>query len=354
MAVSVDRRLLALLILLGSAAAGAGAAPPQSVGQGPSVHGHTTHADRQAWPDDVRHGQWPAGSSSVSDQRGLADSLWLTSAARFDAVLSGADGACVAEDDESEAKKKWYEKYKLRGYAQFRYNETTELEEGSAPAQHAGDSSVGPEQTFLLRRARLIFSGDMTEHLFVYLQPDFATTPPGSPDANHFVQIRDWYADVYVDTEKVYRFRVGQSKVPYGWENLQSSSNRVPLDRNDAFNSATRNERDLGVFFYWTPEWTQDLFDEIMDEGLKGSGNYGLFGIGAYVGQGGSFQEQNDNLHVVARFTYPWELSNGQIIEAGVQGYTGEYVVLGSPIRPLGLGAADLTPDGTLQRGDRD
>ncbi|HUG94008.1 MAG TPA: porin, partial [Planctomycetaceae bacterium] len=126
------------------------------------------------------------------------------------------------------------------------------------------------------------------------------------------------------------------------------------LDRNDAFNSATRNERDLGVFFYWTPEWAQDLFGDIMDQGLKGSGNYGLFGIGAYVGQGGSFQEQNDTLHVAARFTYPFVLDNGQIIEAGVQGYTGEYVVLGSAIRPLGLGAADITPDGTLQRGDRD
>ena len=58
---------------------------------------------------------------------------------------------------------------------------------------------------------------------------------------------------------------------------MQSSSNRLSLDRNDAFNSAARNERDLGVFYYWTPKSAQDFFKYTVDEGLKGSGNYGLF-----------------------------------------------------------------------------
>ncbi|MEZ5949741.1 MAG: porin [Planctomycetaceae bacterium] len=60
-------------------------------------------------------------------------------------------------------------------------------------------------------------------------------------------QIRDLYSDLYLDDDKVNRFRVGQSKVPHGWENLQSSQNRLPLDRDDGFNSAVKNERDLGV-----------------------------------------------------------------------------------------------------------
>jgi hypothetical protein len=121
----------------------------------------------------------------------------------------------------------------------------------------------------------------------------------------------------------------------------------VPLDRNDAFNSATRNERDLGIFYYWTPVEAQDLFTHIMDEGLKGSGNYGIFGFGAYNGQGGSFREENDNLHMVARLTLPWQFENGQIVEAGLQGFHGQYVVIGAPLRPLGLGGADITPTGT-------
>jgi hypothetical protein len=155
---------------------------------------------------------------------------------------------------------------------------------------------------------------------------------------------------LYFDKTKIYRIRVGQSKVPYGWENLQSSSNRIPLDRADGLNSAVRNERDLGAFFYWTPEPAQEFFKEAIDDGLKGSGNYGVFGIGAYNGQGGSFLETNDNLHVVSRLTIPMTFQNGQKTEFGVQGYIGEYTVLSSAIRPLGVGSG--RPDGTLDTGN--
>ncbi len=249
--------------------------------------------------------------------------------------------------DDKPKEKKWYDKLSIRGYAQIRINEVTEEEPGSAPAQHTGDRSIGDNQSFLIRRARVIISGDVGEHTYIYLQPDFATNVPGSPDANQFAQIRDWYADCYVDKTKVHRFRVGQSKVPYGWENLQSSSNRLPLDRSDSLNSAVRNERDLGVFYYWTPEPAQQFFKDVLDQGLKGSGNYGVFGFGVYNGQGGSFVEQNDNLHVVARLTLPHTFENCQRMEVGIQGYTGMYTVLGSAISPLGIGPA-VTPQGTL------
>ncbi|MEX0718512.1 MAG: porin [Planctomycetaceae bacterium] len=265
-----------------------------------------------------------------------------------------SDSSAEKPAPEKPAEKKWYDKYRVGGYAQFRFNETTHLAPGSAPPQHAGDSSVSDDETFIIRRARLIFSGDISDHLFVYLQPDFAASVPGSPDANHFVQIRDWYGDVYLDKEKVNRFRVGQSKVPYGWENLQSSSRRAPFDRNDAFNSATRNERDLGVFYYWTPEYVQDVFEYLSDNNLKDSGNYGAFGTGIYAGQGGSLREQNDNVHFVSRFTWPFMFENRQVVELGIQGYTGEYTVLGSPIRPLGIGSEDIVPLGTRDTGGRD
>jgi hypothetical protein len=257
---------------------------------------------------------------------------------------------------EKKEEKKWFEKYTVRGYAQFRINEVYDYGPGSAPAQVVGDRSVGDDQNFLIRRARLIFAGDISEHLYVYLQPDFASNVPGSADANQFAQIRDWYGDVYLTTDKVHRIRAGQSKVPYGWENMQSSSNRLPLDRNDALNSAARNERDLGVFYYYTPEEDQEIFTWINDSGLKGSGNYGIFGLGAYNGQGGSFQEQNDNVHIIARLTYPFFIDGRQLVEVSMQGYTGKYVVLSTPISPLGVGAP-LAPantgNGIGQRDDR-
>jgi hypothetical protein len=248
--------------------------------------------------------------------------------------------------------KKWYDKLSIRGYAQFRINEEVFMEDGSAPAFHSGDRSIGDNQSFLIRRARVIISGDVHERVYVYLQPDFASTVPGSTDNTHYTQIRDWYADFYLDDCKESRLRVGQSKVPYGWENLQSSSNRIPFDRNDAFNSAVKNERDLGVFYYWTPTWAQDFFKDVLEKGLKGSGNYGVFGFGFYNGQGGSLLEQNDNLHMVSRLTLPFELESGQYLEAGVQGYYGEYSVLSSAIKPLGVGpAAGVRPAGTVETG---
>lgn len=90
-------------------------------------------------------------------------------------------------------------------------------------------------------------------------------------------------------------------------------------------NSAMLGERQLGVMYYWTPEYAQDLYKKALDEGLKGSGNYGVFGIGVYNGQGVSKAEANNNMHMVMRLSSPWKMPGGQIMEAGVQAYTGRY-----------------------------
>ncbi|MGI8600588.1 MAG: porin, partial [Chitinophagaceae bacterium] len=56
------------------------------------------------------------------------------------------------------------------------------------------------------------------------------------------------------------------------------------------------------------------------------SGDYGVFGFGVYNGQTANRPEQNNNLHIVSRITYPISIGN-QIIESSIQGYTGKYVV---------------------------
>ena len=243
--------------------------------------------------------------------------------------------------------KKWYEKLSIRGYTQVRFGRTLDTQEGTPNL--FGDRTInGSSENFLIRRARLILFGDVSDHLSLYFQPDFAVTPQGSTNSIHFAQLRDLYADVYFDATRVHRLRVGLSKVPYGFENMQSSQNRVTLDRTDAMNSAVApNERDIGVFYYWTPEEYQKLFATLVRGGLKGSGNYGVFAFGVYDGQGGSVAEANLNLHMVSRVSLPMQLGNGQIVEASLQGYRGDYVVAGSAIRPLGQGAAGVVPAGT-------
>ena len=221
-------------------------------------------------------------------------------------------------------------KMAIRGYLQVRNTALLGGENSNKGINLWSDRSVGnvysmadKDKNIIIRRARVIISGSAGDRLDYYIQPDFASSASGT---NNLAQLRDYYGDLNITKDKVHRVRVGQSKVPYGFENLQSSQNRLALDRADSFNSAVRDERDLGAFYYYTPDNVQKLFKEIQDAGLKHSGNYGMFGLGAYNGQGANQQDLNSNYHVVARATYPWKTESGQIYEAGIQGYKGKYV----------------------------
>ena len=231
-------------------------------------------------------------------------------------------------------RKGWFETFSLRGYVQVRYNRL--LETNPSLKCEQCDGSWGEGGGFMIRRTRLIFSGNVHDRVYFYIQPDLASS--AGTGRLHYAQLRDAYFDVSLDKKKEYRFRIGQSKVPYGFENMQSSQNRLPLDRADATNSALRNERDLGVFFYWAPQDVRNLFSSLIRDGLKGSGDYGVFGIGAYNGQTTNIEEANLNKHVVARLSYPFKISN-QIIEPGLQAYTGKFV-LSADQRSAGVKAA--------------
>ncbi|MGZ8137555.1 MAG: porin, partial [Methylococcaceae bacterium] len=191
-----------------------------------------------------------------------------------------------------------------------------------------GDSSIKNNSNFSFRRVRLVFSGDVNDYVSFYLQPDFASTPVSGGDL-HFAQLRDAYADLAFDKPHEYRIRAGQSKVPFGWENLQSSQNRLALDRNDALNSAVPSERDLGLFAYWSPTDVQKLWKNLSKKGLKTSGDYGILGVGIYNGQSINKSESNDDLYVVAHSTYPFDLGfmglGGQVLEVGADAMSGQF-----------------------------
>ncbi|HET6243786.1 MAG TPA: porin [Bacteroidia bacterium] len=223
----------------------------------------------------------------------------------------------------TEKKKEWFEKISIRGYAQVRYNRL--LETNPLLSCDQCDKSWGENGGFFIRRTRIIFYGNVHDRVYIYIQPDFASAI--SSTGLHYVQLRDAYFDLFLDNNKEFRFRVGQSKVPYGFENLQSSQNRIPLDRHDALNSAVANERDLGVYFYYTPKKIRERFKDLVSSGLKGSGDYGVLGLGIYNGQTANKPEANNSAHYVYRLTYPFMLNNGQFIEASVQGYHGNVVI---------------------------
>lgn len=222
----------------------------------------------------------------------------------------------------SNSTKKWFESINIRGYAQVRYNGLLQTNEDLECEQC--DKSWGGENGFFFRRVRLIIYGQVNPRVYFYIQPDFASAPV-STNLN-FAQLRDAYFDVGIDKENQFRLRIGQSKVPFGFENMQSSQNRLPLDRADAMNSAVSNERDLGVFFYYAPTKIRKRYSSLVSEGLKGSGDYGVIGLGIYNGQTANKPELNTNRHVVARISYPFAIKN-QIIEPGIQAYKGVYTL---------------------------
>lgn len=223
---------------------------------------------------------------------------------------------------QSKETKSWADRIHFRGYTQIRYNRLFETNRKLRCDQC--DRSWGDNSSLFIRRARLVFFGDVHERVYIYIQPDLATTLTGQLNS---LQMRDLYFDLALDSKKEYRLRFGQSKVPFGWEDLQSSANRIPLDRTDAINSAVPNERDVGVFFYWAPLEIRKRFRELVETGLKGSGDYGVFGFGPYVGQSLNRSELNNNLHVVARLTYPFKLPSGQFMEPSIQAYSGLFTL---------------------------
>lgn len=217
--------------------------------------------------------------------------------------------------------KKWYESFSIRGYVQVRYNRLFETNDKLKCEQC--DRSWGEGGGVFIRRGRIIISGQLTNNVFFYIQPDFGSA---TGTTQNIFQLRDAYIDLGLDKKNEFRFRIGQSKVPFGFENMQSSQNRLPLDRADALNSAVANERDLGVFFYWAPQSVRTQFADFVRNNEKGSGDYGVFAFGAYNGQTANRAEQNKKLHIVSRFSYPIKIKN-QIIEPGIQAYSGEYVL---------------------------
>lgn len=247
-------------------------------------------------------------------------------------TVFAASPAAHAQDSTAAAERPWYDRLSIRGYAQFRYNRLLETnDELRCPTC---DRSIGGDGGFLLRRARLTVSGDVSDRISFSIQPDFTTEVGGRENT---LVLRHYYADIVLDRARTLWTRIGQSTVPLGFEALQSSSRRAPFDRADAMDSSAPGEQDLGVFVFWTPPAARARFRTLSTTRYKGTADYGVVAIGAYNGQGGNRAERNDAPHVMARFAYPFRLPSGQYVEVTAHAYTGTYTI-GAQQRTAGVG----------------
>lgn len=252
--------------------------------------------------------------STLLNTKGQVEELSRISDNTSPSTLSKSDLDALLSD-------KWYERVKVRGYIQNRFIGL--IGDDDRPGVHQpNDAFVSDTQSMGIRRGRLVLSGDVTDHVYLYLQSDYMAGVGGV----NALQARDVYADVSLDPAREFRVRLGLSKVPYGFTNLQSSQNRYALERPDALNSAVEGERDIGAYFIWAPYEIRNRFKDLVKMGLRGSGDYGVINVGVYNGQGINNADQNGDMHYIARAAWPFEFDNGQILEIGGSYYSGRYV----------------------------
>lgn len=309
----------------------AGVAQAQAAPQAAASDSDTKIADLQRQVDELKAIVRAMQTAQITAPPAV--SAAPATAAQPVQLAAAAPAAPAPAPAPAEKKKGWYDKLQIRGYTQLRMNEILSGPK-SAPAgvsrlRSVQDSGINENGNFSIRRARLVLQGDVSNRVSLYMQGDLATSVAAQSSGEsrlHYFQMRDAYADVFLDEAKTFRVRFGQSKVPFGWENLQSSQNRIPLDRTDAINQPVPGERDLGVVAYYTPPRIQAIWDELAKDGQKLFGNYGALGFGIYNGQGVNRTERNGTYMMVGLATMPIKLDGlggifeGQVAEIGVSG----------------------------------
>jgi len=233
---------------------------------------------------------------------------------------------------------RWYERLRLYGYFQFRYNQMghpngdlISWQDRSVGHQNPpqGQSSVEYGQPgFFFRRIRTVLTGQVSDRVSVFLQTDFATQEGNSTQV---ATLTDAWGEYYFDQNKEYRLRIGEQRVPCSFDNWQATRQRMAIDRADATNSCAPGERDLGISFQWTPRWAQHRWKQMIDY-MYGAGDWGMVNFTVYNGQGRNNPEVNESKHIAMRLAYPFELPGGRLMEIGMNANRGKFNVdLGTP-----------------------
>ena len=218
---------------------------------------------------------------------------------------------------------RWYERIRMSGYTQFRISAGPT--DGKMNIAQGDSNATSNPRDFYFRRIRLVFQGQVSERLAFFLQGAFE----GDGQVTSNREIIDAYGDYYLTKDKVHRLRVGMHRVPNSFDTYRSSTNRQELDRHESIQSGAPGERDLGVAYYWSPKIAQERYAQLAAY-HNGPGDYGVFGVMVYNGQGRNKAELNNDKHVGVRLAYPFELPNGRLLETGVMAFRGIYSVTGA------------------------
>jgi len=282
----------------------------------------TPVAGPQAPGGMIKRGEQAIESTSLEDlllEKGLITmDDWIRIKAEEERRQS--ERAVVAEFTGSP---RWYERLTMFGYGMFRYNLESNGQVRSYHDASVGGKNDGAQPGFFFRRIRWVVTGQVSDHVSIFLQPDLASNISGN---THSVSLRDAYGDWSFDKNKEFRLRVGLQRIPCSWDNWQASRVRMAIDRADATNSCAPSERDMGISFMWTPKIAQYRYKQMLDY-LYGPGDYGVVTITVDNGQGLNNPERNDDKRASLRLSWPFELPGGRLMEVGMNANRGMFNV---------------------------
>jgi hypothetical protein len=254
---------------------------------------------------------------------------------------------------------RWYERLRMYGFIEIRYNRLGQPKgdliswlDGSVGKRLGDDEQFDAAEPggLVLRRARLVVAGQISDRVSIYLQPDFASEVDGELGG---FSLRDAWGQYAFDSQKEWRLRVGLQRVPCSFDSWQSSRQRVAIDRADATASCMPNNRDLAISLQYTPQIAQYRWKQMVDY-LYGAGDYGMINFTVFNGQGANQPERNSNKHFGLRLAYPFEFWGGRLFEAGLNAMTGQYSVdMGDPSN-TSIKMFSLTEDKTFERRNFD
>lgn len=227
-------------------------------------------------------------------------------------VLADTTPAQTNTEAPKPVKKQWFDTIKMGGYVQGRW-------------QYYPDAEDSESNEFLLRRARIKISANPTDDTYAEVEVDLGESK---------VEARSIFLDwTFVNNNDARAWvRIGQSKVPFGFETPQSSSVRLPLERNWLARWTFPGERDTGIVGFYTRNADKELF-EAAKKSNYGTGDYGNFALGIYNGQGANKSEENSKKTIVARVAKPFMLNlfdNETYAELGASYWNGDYTQTGT------------------------
>jgi hypothetical protein len=270
-------------------------------------------ADR-AYVDAVLDGLVKAGVLTAGQAAAIKEQA---SAAAVQAAAASAPVVSTPTPPKP-ASKKWYDTMKVSGYFQGRWTDYLDDLQKSADA----NTKVEVGNEFQVRRARTKLEFLPTDDARVEIEADWGDEKPTVKSAfiENTLSPKGWWT------------RLGQQKVPFGFELVQSSGTRLPFESSNLIRREFPGEYDMGLVALWTRPQDRKLFAAGRSSAWA-PGDYGAFSLGVFNGQGSSDKpwgdtqtgDLNDSKHLVARYARPFTWKGDAYAEVGASYFTGSY-----------------------------